>query len=451
MPSKTAAVGGGPPIKRAAVSSARGAAANTPAAAAAPAAPALAAPAAAPVAAAGADREQTATDEVSRILPLRREAYSSLAAWGFAVLQVSPSADKSAVSSAYRNLMKRLHPDRVGHLPAVTQAIEAARQAREVCERALSQVEVPSAPLQLTCRTLCVTPGQRRVQLDWKPPRDVRGTAPIRRYLVAAVDPAYGRALTVATLEPDYREELGRYVSVEEIRSHTLAEQSLQKMPGLFRQNVASFQVACANEAGQSPWSTIRVSLAEPSIHLPGTTSQAASAAAPRRARCSVAGPGLGAAAASSSSSLGGGVGEIGGAKDKQPAGGGGGGAPAAVAMTGPEFEMQLQARRGAPGLRQWLGRTNKVLLINWLKSRSWPATGSKEELVERVEFAISGSSGKEKQGESNATTATSAAARVAPSAAGSSGLGVFGSAAGSVGYNVSATRKRRLSTAPRC
>lgn len=37
------------------------------------------------------------------------------------------------------------------------------------------------------------------------------------RYVIAAVDPAYGRALTVTTLEPDYSQELHRFVSVAEL------------------------------------------------------------------------------------------------------------------------------------------------------------------------------------------------------------------------------------------
>merc|ERR1719487_271865 len=150
-------------------------------------------------------------------------------------------------------MMKKLHPDRVAQSAAVGQAIETLREARDCCERALSRLEPPGPPRQLAAVVLATTPGSRRVRLEWAAPGQ-REVAPVRRYSVAAVDPSYGRAITVATLEPDYREELGRYVSVEEIRSYILAEEALQKMPSLFRQPTATFQVAAANEAGSSPW-----------------------------------------------------------------------------------------------------------------------------------------------------------------------------------------------------
>jgi len=83
----------------------------------------------------------------------------------------------------------------------------------------------------------------------------------VRRYVVAAHDPAYGRALTVTILEPDYSQELRRFVSVEELTSYVLAEEELQKMPLLWQQPVATIQIASQNESGQSAWTVLKVPL----------------------------------------------------------------------------------------------------------------------------------------------------------------------------------------------
>jgi len=80
---------------------------------------------------------------------------------------------------------------------------------------------------------------------------------------VSVVDAAYGRAITVATLEADYSEELKRFVPIEEIRSCVVAEQDLKKMSSIFQQPFITLQVATANEAGQSPFASLRVSLVD--------------------------------------------------------------------------------------------------------------------------------------------------------------------------------------------
>ena len=54
--------------------------------------------------------------------------------------------------------------------------------------------------------------------------KNLQGAAPVQKYIVAVFDPAYGKALTVAVLEPDYCEELKRFVPVEEICSYVLVE-----------------------------------------------------------------------------------------------------------------------------------------------------------------------------------------------------------------------------------
>lgn len=375
-------------------------------------------------------REQTAADEVARIAPLVREAFPSQAAWGFSVLGISETegVDVLAVRSAYRALMKKLHPDRVGQSAAAARAIESLREARDCCERALSRLEPPGPPRNLAASLLVTMPGSRRVRLQWEPP-EAQEAAPVRRYLVAAVDPAYGRALTVATLEPDYREELGRYVSVEELCSHTLVEEALQKMPSLFRQPFATLQVAAANEAGTSPWATLRVSLAETAassrrsgVAHGGAAAHGANAGLAAAAESAAAAT----AAASHASHASNDVGARGKASEAAP--------PAANIR---DFETQLRARaaaasasapaaraRGGHGagsagsaagatgrsasgggvggggaaaltLKAWLGRQSKALLAAWLKSRSWPGTGSKEDLIERVEFAVCGGAGR--------------------------------------------------------
>merc|ERR1712060_273276 len=119
-----------------------------------------------------------------------------------------------------------------------------------------------------TATTISCTPGNRRVRLDWQAPVESANT-PVRRYVVAVFDPTYGRALTIATLEPDYDESQHRFVPIEELRSFVLAEQELKKMPRLFQQPMITFQVAAANETGQSAWTTLQAPSPIGSVQLP--------------------------------------------------------------------------------------------------------------------------------------------------------------------------------------
>merc|ERR1712028_160045 len=146
--------------------------------------------------------------------------------------------------------MKKLHPDKVHHSALVSSAMEALKEAKEVCERCLSRQFPPGAPQRLSFTPLCTAPGRRRYRLHWAAPLDQDG-APVRRYMVAALDPAYGKALNIAVLEPDYSEELQRFVDVGELGVYELAEEELQKMPSLWNQATATLQVAAANESGQ--------------------------------------------------------------------------------------------------------------------------------------------------------------------------------------------------------
>merc|ERR1712048_418672 len=135
----------------------------------------------------------------------------------------------------YRGLMKKLHPDKAGQSESLAQAMEIVREAKDCCERALLRVEPPEPPRRLCSKLLCDVPGRRCVKLEWVPP-ECRESAPVRRFMVAALDPTYGRTITLTVLEPDYNAELRRFISAQELSSHTLAEEDMPKMRSLFRQ-----------------------------------------------------------------------------------------------------------------------------------------------------------------------------------------------------------------------
>jgi len=209
-------------------------------------------------------RKQVAEEEITRLLGIHQDSFASRARWAFSVLRLPLSGAGTtiaAVQHAYRALMRTVHPDRVGPVLGLSQAIEVLRRARVEGERALDREVVPGPPRSLRARMLSADDaGLHRVKLEWGAPTMQR-EAPVRSYVIAAVDPAYGRALTVAKLEPDYSEELNRFVSIEELVSFVLAEKEMPKMSGLFHQTIATLQVAAANKAGQSPWSVVKVAL----------------------------------------------------------------------------------------------------------------------------------------------------------------------------------------------
>lgn len=288
--------------------------------------------------------------EVSRVLSLRKDRFSTQGGWALAVLGVQGRGDAAAVQRAYRALVKKLHPDKVGHAPDVARAFEILQEAKQNCERALSQLHPPRPPRNLTSVTLCAAPGRRRMRLEWIPPEQ-SSEAPVQKYVVAAVDPTYGRAITIAILEPDYDEALRRFVPVEELSSYLLVEEDLKKMPGLFQQAVATLQVASANESGQSAWVTLRVPLREAAASSPANS---ASASAALRSPC--------------------------GAKSS----------PTQAAPKPKDFDELLKKRKGSE-LRPWLNKQTKLVLSDWLRWKSWPSVGSKEDLVDRVAFVIEG------------------------------------------------------------
>jgi len=332
-------------------------AAPPPAAASAPAAPAPAK--AAEPAAAPADREQDAQREILRILPLRRDSFTTPTAWGFAVLGV-PTATRevATVQRAYRTLMRKLHPDRIGQSEDLCKAVEKVREAKETCERGLSRQEPPSAPRSVRSETLCAVPGKRKFQLCWTAPV-ARECAPVRRYVVAAFDPAYGKALTVTVLEPDYSQELRSFVAIENLTSYVMAEEDLQKMPKLWTQSVLTVQVAAANEAGQSQWTTHKISLNAP-VGAGNVTEPPQCFVLPT---AKAAPPSFASAAA---------------ARKQQSA-------PDESEVA--SFNLELRKLRGSAKLRAFLEPTRKGIIQAWLRSVNWSASGSKQDLVERVIF----------------------------------------------------------------
>jgi len=312
-----------------------------------------------------ADREAEARREAKRIAPLVQGRFPTPADWGFAVLDVA-SRDVASVQRGYRTLMRKLHPDKAGSDPSVVEAAEIIRKARDACERSLSRQERPDAPRNLRSVVLCATPGKRKFRLDWAAPIEEQDAAPVRRYVVAAIDPAYGRALTFAVLEPDYSEELRRFVSLDELTSYVLAEEELQKMPSVWRQAYATVQVAAANEAGQSGWSVLRIPLDVGAKPVPLL----------ERLGCFAVNLGLRTATTSP------------GPKTPGPSPG-----PKVEQREESEddvFLHELQKRRG-PELRTWLERQRKVELAAWLRSVRWPAAGAKPDLVARIMYVREG------------------------------------------------------------
>jgi len=206
-----------------------------------------------------ASRTEEAAQEIARIGKLRKQTYATTTLWAMTVLGIWRE-DVAAVQRGHRALMRKLHPDRVGLLEGADKTMELVHEAKACLERAFSQRWPPAAPSKAQASLQCAVAGRRRLELKWAPATNA-GAAPVHKYTVAVFDPAYGKALTVAVLEPDYCEELKRFVPVEEICSYVLVEKDFQKMPSLFKQSTIIVQLAAVNDAGQSPWTTLRVRL----------------------------------------------------------------------------------------------------------------------------------------------------------------------------------------------
>eukprot|EP00933_Yihiella_yeosuensis_P031994 TRINITY_DN2557_c3_g1_i1.p1 TRINITY_DN2557_c3_g1~~TRINITY_DN2557_c3_g1_i1.p1 ORF type:complete len:802 (+),score=176.02 TRINITY_DN2557_c3_g1_i1:64-2406(+) len=323
----------------------------------------------------GLQRDREAQEEVRRIIPLRKEAFRCSADWGFAVLGAA-SRDAAGVQRGYRSLMRKLHPDKVSQSERVEKTIELIREAKDVCERSLSRTELPQMPKDLRCEILDATPGRRRIELRWTA-AEKRPNAPVCRYMIGALDPAYGKPLTITVLEPDYNQELRRFVSVEELTRFVLAEEELKKMPTLWNQKYAMVQVCAANEAGQSGWAKLEVPLVaglknQPARWGPRMSTGSGSTASPSGSR----------SPSDSSWDESGSEASSPNSPDREPAF-----ARHRVQGNGSDprmFEMELRRLNG-PDMKIWLRGQYKTRMASWLKTLRMPVTGSKEELIERV------------------------------------------------------------------
>lgn len=303
-------------------------------------------------------RREEASQEIARILPLKHKRFCSEVLRAKGILGLTVEAHEiSLVQQAFRSLMRKLHPDRIGQCPRAAEAMEMLQEAKQQCERAFSQLRPPAQPKHLSFKVLCATPGRRRIRLDWKAP-EVTQTCPVRRYLVAALDPAYGQALTITVLEPEYNEKLKRFTTIEELATYDLAEEELTKMPRFFQQANAVVRVAAENELGQSNWCSLQLPLIGLTALAPAVPS-IPTAPAPQ-------------AAASKPS--------------KKAAAAG----PSISSKECRDFEtMAHSLRESGNELCSWLRKQSKALLSGWLRSQGWPTTGSKDELVDRVAFAV--------------------------------------------------------------
>lgn len=213
-------------------------------------------------------RAEEATGEAVRVLALERSAFPSVVHWAFAVLGVSQAEQTQAsVQKCYRALMKKLHPDKAVQSPPVMYAVERIQEAKAICERSLCRHELPGVPRRLSATPLPGQLGERRFCVQWSAPeRSER--APVLRYVVAVADPvAPSRPpIRLCTLEPDYSQELGRYVDLEELERYELAEEEASaRVPGLFKQKDVTVMVSAANKVGQSSWASVCIDL---SLHV---------------------------------------------------------------------------------------------------------------------------------------------------------------------------------------
>lgn len=223
-----------------------------------------------------AQRREESTREALRVISVEKSAYSSKVDWAFAVLGIAVTQySLQSVQRSYRSLMKMLHPDRALESPESIVAVELVQEAKSICERSLSGLEAPNAPQNLLSTMMCSRTGKRRFFLCWSTPRNLE-TAPVQRYVVAVADIGGSSKPPhrVCTLEPDYSEELGRYITLDELRRYELSEEEMDiRMPGLFQQKAITVLVAAANKAGFSPWASVTLELELPPLSSPRTTS----------------------------------------------------------------------------------------------------------------------------------------------------------------------------------
>jgi succinate dehydrogenase flavin-adding protein (antitoxin of CptAB toxin-antitoxin module) len=283
-------------------------------------------------------RTEEAVQAAARILDVRKERFGLKLEWGFAVLG-QPPRDLLNVQKSYRNLMRPLHPDRAGDLAEVAAAVELLREAKDLCERALRQQNRPDRPTRLSFAHLCTAPGRRRFKVMWKAPEN-RANAPVHRYVVAVLDPSYGKALAVGTLEPDYSQEFKRYLAHDdpELCSYIISEEDLRKMPNLFKADSITVQVASGNNEGQSEWSILTVRVHNGTGRSKSSTNKENQASNRRES----------------------------------------------TTQGGCDFDHYIAKRKGRE-LESWLLYQQKQDIQRWLKKRFQKTSGSKEAMIERL------------------------------------------------------------------
>lgn len=206
-------------------------------------------------------RSEAALSMAARIHAIDKDHFASTIAWAFAILD-EPLRDLLSVQRAYRTFMRMLHPDRAGAQKKVEDAVEILREATDICQRELCQQHPPERPTRLSCKHVCTEPGHRLLKVAWSAPRN-SDIAPIHKYTVAVLDPSFGKVIPVAILEPDYNQDLKRFVAFDdpELCSHVLSERDLSKMPNLFKTEMLTVHVAAGNTTGQSEWSILKIHL----------------------------------------------------------------------------------------------------------------------------------------------------------------------------------------------
>lgn len=178
--------------------------------------------------------------------------------------------DLAAVQRSCRNILKALHPDVANRRGVLTpsemarlgNAAERVKAARQRCEEFLSGAEPPPPVQRLhLARVLNTTPGSREFLLRWKAPEPSKPSRqPVKRFVVNAVDPKFNmREVMIASLEPNFDEESGRYLDKVAWTEYIFSERKLDKMPQLFQQPVAELSVACTNPKGSSPRATLKI------------------------------------------------------------------------------------------------------------------------------------------------------------------------------------------------
>jgi len=310
-----------------------------------------------------ADREGEAIGLADRLNRIKSDRFVSNVEWGFAVLD-HPERDLASVHKAYRSLTKQLHPDRVGSHPKVAAAVEIVREAKDICEKSLRRQHPPDRPTRMTCTHLCREQGSRKIRVQWRAPES-KASAPVHRYIVAVFDPSYGKSLAIATLEPDYSQELKRYLAHDdpELCSYVIAQEELRKMPTLFSSSYLTVQVAAGNNEGQSEWSVARVDLTNKDLAASGRQSLSSRASLPskgaEKGARQVAPPRSRPSLHISSTSV--------------------------TTSSGiSQFDRGVSELNGRK-LEEWLRCQLKTDIQHWLRRRFQPIAGSKEDMLQRI------------------------------------------------------------------